>query len=249
MAFRQQNGGTDAPTGSPVAGGRNGGRAAFLASVSLFASLDEPDRVALAEACRERTFLPGEVLFHQGDAGQALYLLRSGSVKLVRLAPGGAETILATYGPGECVGLLSLVDDQPRAAAAVALDAVQALALPQTEFRALVARHAEVAFAMMAALAQTVRRQHAQVQDALLLDVPRRLARMLLELAAKHGEATPEGIRIRVPFTQADLAQMVGAARPTVNKHLNRLQSAGILTAKRGEIVIHRPEALRQQTY
>jgi CRP/FNR family cyclic AMP-dependent transcriptional regulator len=247
MAGGRSNGGTGGGACPSSAGGKNGGRAAFLAGVPLFASLAEQERLALAEACRVRTFPPGEALFHQGDAGHALYILRSGQVKIVRLAPGGTETILAIRGAGECVGALSLVDGEPRATAAVALEEVEALVLPREEFRALVERRTEVAFAVMAALAQTARRRSEQVQDALLLDVPHRLAKKLLELAEQHGVATPEGIQIRMPLTQGDLAQMVGAARPTVNKYLIRLQNEGILTAKRGKIVLHRPEALRQR--
>ena len=94
-----------------------------------------------------------------------------------------------------------------------------------------------------------MRRLNQQLQDALSLDMTARLSKRLLELAAAHGEATPEGMRIGLRLTQQELAQMVGANRSRVTLCLGMLKKRGILTADRNGIVLHKPEELRKRIY
>jgi CRP/FNR family cyclic AMP-dependent transcriptional regulator len=221
----------------------------LLARVPFFASLGEAELQALAAACRTRTFKRGEVLFHEGDPGSALYIVRSGQVKIVVMADTGDETILIVLGPGECLGELSLVDGAPRSATAVALDRVEALVLYREGFLAVLKQSPSAALAVMSGLAGMVRRLTVQVQDAAALDVPGRLAKKLLELADRHGQVTPEGVRIALRLTQQELAQMVGATRVSVNQHLGGFQDRGILTMDREGITLLQPEQLRKRVY
>jgi CRP/FNR family transcriptional regulator/CRP/FNR family cyclic AMP-dependent transcriptional regulator len=215
----------------------------------LFAPLEEEEQRALADSCRTRRFRAGEVLFHEGDPGHALFLLRSGHVKIVQIAADGAELILHVYGPGDTLGELALVDDGPRSATAVAMERVEALALHREEFLALLARHPAVAIAVLNKVISMVRRLNQQMHAVLSLDATGRLAQKLLELADLHGQETAEGIRIGIRITQEQLAQMVGAARSTVNKQLGWFMERGTLTVEREQIVIHRPDQLRQRVY
>jgi CRP/FNR family cyclic AMP-dependent transcriptional regulator len=220
---------------------------AWLARVSCFASLSAPELEALAGVCHVRRFKPGQVLFHEGDPGHALYIIQQGQIKIVRDGPDGQGTILHVFGPGEYLGEMALVDDEPRSATAEALGDVEVLILHRDEFLALVERRPAVARAMMAGLARTVRRVTEQLQDAFLLDVPGRIARRLLSLAEQHGEVTPQGIRIPLRLTLEAWSQMVGAARPTICKELSGFRERGILSLDREGITLHRPEQLRKR--
>jgi CRP/FNR family cyclic AMP-dependent transcriptional regulator len=220
-----------------------------LAQVPFFRSLEDHELQELAGACRPRAFKRGEVLFHDGDPGNVLYVLRSGEVKVVLIADDGEETILHVVRAGECLGELSLVDGAPRSATSVALDRVEALALLREDFLALVERRPAVARAVMAALAGMVRRLSAQVQDVMTLDVAARLAKKLLELADRHGQATDGGVRIDLRLKQQELAEMIGATRVSVNQHLGWFQERGILTFDPEGIILHHPEQLRRRIY
>jgi CRP/FNR family cyclic AMP-dependent transcriptional regulator len=220
-----------------------------LARVSFFASLSAEGLRALEQACRRRTFKRGETLFYEEDPGSALYILQTGQVKIVRLAPDGEERILHLEGPGECLGELSLIDGAPRSAKAVALEAVEALVLYREEFLALVERHPAVARAVMSGLAEMVRRLSEQVQDLTALNVPGRIAKKLLELADSHGQATPEGVQIALKLSQQELAEMIGATRVAVNQALSWFRSQGILATDRQGITLLKPEKLRQRVY
>lgn len=220
-----------------------------LSGVPFFASLGEDALQALEQACRRRVFPRGETLFYEEDPGSALYILQAGQVKIVRLAPDGEERILHLQGEGSCLGELSLIDSAPRSARAVALDRVEALVLYREPFLELLSRHPTVALAVMSELAGMVRRLSAQLQDLTALDVPGRLAKKLLELAATHGQTTPEGRHIPLPLTQQELAHMIGATRVAVNQALSAFRQQGLLTTDRSGITLHQPEKLNQRVY
>jgi CRP/FNR family transcriptional regulator/CRP/FNR family cyclic AMP-dependent transcriptional regulator len=224
-------------------------RPSLLAQVPFFAPLGDEQLQELATACRARTFKKGQALFYEDDPGNALYLLQSGQVKIVSMAPDGGERILHVHGPGECLGEMSLIDGAPRSAAAVALDTVEALVLYREEFLALLQRYPAVALAVMSGLSGMVRRLSAQVHDLTSLDVPGRIAKKLLELAERHGETTPDGLRITVPLTQQELAEMVGATRVAVNQALSYFRHNKLLSTDRDGITLHQPEKLRQRVY
>lgn len=228
---------------------RNATNAGLLARVPLFTDLPESELRVLAESCRSRRFKAGEALFHEEDPGTGLFLLRSGRVSIVRIAPSGAETMLHIYRPGEGLGEMALVDGGPRSATAVALEPVEALFLHRDEFLALLERRPQVALAVLQKVSGLVRRLNEQVQALLSLDVPGRLAHKLLELADAHGEPSPHGLRIGVRITQEQFAQMVGATRPTVNQELRSFQERGLLSIDREGITLHQPDQLRKRIY
>jgi CRP/FNR family cyclic AMP-dependent transcriptional regulator len=219
--------------GQPTSAGPEG-----LVQAALFASLGDAARDALAAACQVRTFKSGQVLFHQGDPGHALYLIQAGRVKIVRLASSGQETILHVAGPGECLGEMALLDEEPRSASAMALEPLEVLMLSREAFDAVVAQQPAVAQAVISELVRRVRRLNERVQDGCWLDVPGRIAKT---------QMTPHGIRITVPLSRDDLAQLVGAARPTVSKELCGFRDQGLLTIDREGITLRQIERLRHR--
>jgi CRP/FNR family cyclic AMP-dependent transcriptional regulator len=220
-----------------------------LAQVALFASLGDAERAALAAACRVRAFKSGQVLFHQEDPGHDLYLIRSGRVKIVRLSPNGQETILHLAGPGECLGEMALLDEAPRSATATALEPVEALRLAREAFLMVLEQRPEVGRAVMRELVRRIRRLNEQVQDSFWLDLRGRIAKTLLTLAERHGQPSSQGIRIPLRLTREELAQLVGAARPTVSTELMGFREQGIVTVDRAGITLHRTEPLRKRLY
>jgi CRP/FNR family transcriptional regulator/CRP/FNR family cyclic AMP-dependent transcriptional regulator len=217
----------------------------LLVQTAVFGSLDEKDLAALAAACRLRRFARGVALFQAGDPGDTLFVLCSGQVKIV-LETDGTDFILCLAGPGECLGELSLIDGQPRSATAIAVEPVEALALSQTELLALIRHHPTIGLALMRRLAAMVRCADGHVHDILSLDATARIAKLLLEIAASHGEATEDGICIALPLTQRELGEMAGVTRWETSRALDRLEQRGILTTCRRGITIRRPDLLRQ---
>jgi CRP-like cAMP-binding protein len=222
-----------------------------LAACRLFADVDPATSSLIAGALRRRRYKRSEVIFHEDDPGDSLYIVKDGSVKITVSAEDGTEpTILATIGPGGFFGELALLDGAPRSATASALGPVETLVLGRAAFDRLVDEQPALRRALLASLAREIRRLTAQVEDLHFLDLPGRLARHLLRLAPSRGEdvgsaSVPEGeIRLSWPYTQGELAGMIGGSRQSVNRLLADFVGQGLLRFEDDELVIPDPRRL-----
>ena len=210
-----------------------------LGRCRLFEGMGPDALRAMARTLRARRFRRGEVLFHEGDPGDSLFVVASGAVKVVVPSEDGEEAILATLRRGDFLGELALLDGAPRSASAVALEATEALALPRDQFLALVATEPAIRDALMASLAGELRRLTTHVAELHFLDLTGRLAARLARLAEEHGDRLPDGsVRLDAPLTQSDLAAMIGATRQSVNKLLGEFEADGLLKMERDVIVV-----------
>ena len=222
-----------------------------LRACRLFADLDEVSLGLCAAALRPRRFRRGETIFHAGDPGDSLFLVTQGAVKITIPPDDGSEpAILTTIGPGGFFGELSLLDGAARSATAVALEATETQILRRDAFDTLVDSQAALRHNLLVTLAGEIRRLTAQVEDLHFLDLPGRLARHLLRtLAIREGrdpasadEVTGEH-RLPWPYTQSELAGMIGGSRQSVNRLLSDLVDEGLVRFEGDQLVI--PDAAR----
>lgn len=210
----------------------------MLGAVPLFHDLPDEDLAALADSVRVRRYRRGEVVFHQGDPGDALYILVSGRIKISSPSETGVEAILATLQPGEFFGALALLDGAPRSASATAVDGTEVMILPRSTFRRLLNEHGAIRDHVLAALAGEVRRLTYHVEELHFLDIAGRLAARLVRLAEGAPPDADGAIRIAGPITQGELAAMVGSTRQSVNRLLGFLTEDGLIRQEREAIVI-----------
>ena len=222
-------------------------RTAILASGLLFRSLPPADLARLAERLVPRTYPRGEVVFHRDDPAGALHFIREGQVKIVLTTEGGKETLLALFGAGECFGEIAALDGGARSATAVAVERTETLALLRDDLIAFLREHPDFALDVISLLAMRLRRLDERLEDAYFLDLDGRLARCLLDLAEQSGERAQDGVRVRMPLSQTDLAAMLGSTRVSVNRLLGAYQDAGIIAVERDAIVIKDVEGVRRR--
>jgi CRP-like cAMP-binding protein len=212
---------------------------AALEGVPLFRGLDADNLAALAETIRVRRYRRGEVIFHQGDPGDALHVILRGRVKISSPSEGGVEAILVTLRAGEFFGALALLDGSPRSASATAVEAAETLVLPRERFRRLVDEVPEFRDHVFAELARELRRLTNPVEELHFLDIAGRLAARLVRLAEEQAGADADGaIRLDGPITQGELAAMVGSTRQSINKLLGMLIDDGLVRLDRDAIVV-----------
>ncbi len=212
---------------------------AILESVPLFRDLSERDLGTLAASLRTRRHRRGEVIFHQGDPGDSLYIIISGRVKISSPSESGVEAILTTLRPGEFFGSLALLDGAPRSASATAVELTETLILPRDTFRQLVNDWPEIRDHVFAELARELRRLTYHVEELHFLDIAGRLAARLARMAEEQGSAGDDGqLRLEGPITQGELAAMVGSTRQSVNKLLGYLADDGHIRLEREAIVV-----------
>jgi CRP/FNR family transcriptional regulator len=218
-----------------------------LGKLPLFAALDDDANVALRVAMRHENFSRGDVIFDEGDAGDKLFAVIEGKVKLARTAPDGRENLQAVLGPGEMFGELSLFDPKPRTAGAVALTDTVLASLAHEELRPWITGRPDVAVQLLQALAQRLRRTNDVLADLVFNDVPSRVAKALLGLAERFGQPTNDGIHVAHDLTQEELAQLVGASRETVNKALADFSARGWIAIESRAVVIRDVEGLSRR--
>ena len=211
-----------------------------LQACRLFAGLDEAGLSLVSAALRGRRFRRGEVIFHEGDPGDSLSIVARGSVKILVTPEDGAEpAILTTVGPGGFFGEHALLDGRARSATAVAVDPVETYVLRRDAFDRLVDDEPALRHALLAALAGEIRRLTAQLQDLHFLDLPGRLARNLLRRIEAADGRLPDGeVRLPWPYTQGELAGMIGGSRQSVNRLLADFVGQDLLRFEGDEIVI-----------
>jgi CRP/FNR family cyclic AMP-dependent transcriptional regulator len=120
------------------------------------------------------------------------------------------------------------------------------LTLPRSAYLDHLRRCPQLALNVMRTLSTRLRSTTDQAGSLAFLDVYRRVARKLLELAEGHGVTEAEGVRIAVPLTQQELATMVGATRESTNKALAAFRRQGLIRLRRGQIIVVNPQALRE---
>jgi CRP-like cAMP-binding protein len=218
-----------------------------LRACGLFAGVDETELEALARQMRSRKYRNDETIFHQDDPGDALYIVTAGAVKIVLpSAEDGEPAIMATLRPGDFFGALALLDGAPRSATAVALGKTETLVLRREAFLELVDSDRTLRVALLASLSREIRSITAHVQDLHFLDLPGRLANRILREAEGRPREEDGSVRLPWPYTQSELAGMIGGSRQSVNRLLADLVDEGLIELRREALVIPDPAALQR---
>ncbi|MBA2450415.1 MAG: Crp/Fnr family transcriptional regulator [Chloroflexi bacterium] len=204
----------------------------------LFSHFEDEQLRSLAGGLRRRRFRRNEVIFHQGDPGDSLHLVSSGAVKIVLPSSEGEEAIIATLRRGDYFGELALVDGAPRSATAAALESTETLVLPRDAFRSLLDGEPHLRDALLTGLAAELRRLTGHVEELHFLDLAGRLAMRLVRLANERQPAARRDVQLDWPYTQSDLAAMIGGTRQSVNKLLSELVSEGLIRIEPDSLII-----------
>jgi len=186
------------------------------------------------QVLNRRRYRKDDTLFHEGDAGDLLYVVDRGRVAIRVTTALGDVVTLTVLGPGATFGEQALVDSSAtRTASAVALEPVEVLTLHRRDFEALRSTEPSLDAMLVDLLATQVRRLTVRLQEALFVPADARVLRRLAELVEVYGA---EGSHSEIPLRQDDLAAMAGTTRPTVNRLLRRLEGDGVVELRRGQI-------------
>jgi CRP/FNR family transcriptional regulator, cyclic AMP receptor protein len=218
-----------------------------LRSCPLFKHADESVLRSVAAGLRRRRFRRNEVIFHQGDPGDSLHIVGTGAVKILLPSAEGEEAIIATLRPGDFFGELALLDGASRSATAAALEPSETLVLPRSTFLQLLDHDPGLRNALLFGLARELRRLTGHVEELHFLDLAGRLAMRLTRLARESVPDAPGEVRLDWPFTQSDLAAMIGGTRQSVNRLLSGLVDDGLVRIERDFLVITNVDQLARR--
>jgi CRP/FNR family transcriptional regulator, cyclic AMP receptor protein len=214
-------------------------RRALLLANPFFKDLDAAliDRLMAHAVTRKVT--KGTVLFRKGDAGSRLYAVCAGAVRISVPSEQGQDAIFNLVPPGEIFGEIALLDGGERTADAVAIENSELMVIERRDFVPLLQQHPEVAMKVIEILCSRLRKTSEQVEDIVFLGLPHRLAKALLQLHRRAGDA-----RAKINITQRELSQMIGTSRESTNKQLRDWERKKWLKLERGGVLILTPAAL-----
>ena len=221
----------------------------FLAGLTLFADLEAQQLEQIAQRVQRRTFALGVTLFHQDMPGTMMYMIETGSVRVISIGRTGQELTLNVLGPGEIFGELSILDGQQRSATAITLVPTVVWLLSQADLKEFMSKYPPVNQAMIQILVERVRATARRLEAMTFQDVLGRLAFELLSLADRSGQPYEQGIEITIPLTQVDLASMVGATRESVNKAVSVLRSKELINVDGTRWFLQDPAGIQQILY
>jgi len=214
----------------------------FLATVPLLSGLDRSELSRFVDLTREKFYPRGSVILFENDPGDSLFVVREGRVKVVLIGEDGREVILGVLGVGDHFGELALIDDRPRSAHVIAMEDSNLLVLRREDFKRRVESSPTIAWSLLTELSHRLRRADDKIGGLVLLDVPGRIARLLLDLADEAGRPT-----IEKALTHQTIAQMIGASRETVSRAMKDFQDANWVTVERRRITLANRPALEQR--
>ena len=216
----------------------------LLGGVPLFSELSPEELDQVAQVAIPRSYPRETRVFHEGDPGDACYIVSQGSCRVTRQHSDGRVITLATLGPGAIFGELAMLDGERRSASVEAAENTELLALPAIDVRKLIRSHPGMAEKLVVALTRRLREANERISRQSFQTVPSRVAGVLNQLLAEEG-FTPlvkDGVTIRL--RQSDLAQMAGTSRESVSRFLADLERAGIVRPGRGRVTVLAPDKL-----
>lgn len=195
-----------------------------LRSVPLFSQLRESDLELLARLAEPREYPKNRVVLFANDPCDAFYIVLSGTIKVMLIAEDGREVILSLVRQGDFFGEMALMDDEPYAASAIAMDDARLLVLNRDDFRRCVVEIPGMSLGLLRALCGRLGEADHKIGGLILVDVAGRVAHLFLELAAQNG-----GDLIPTPPTHQVIAQLVGSSRETVSRTVSALQQQKVI--------------------
>jgi CRP/FNR family transcriptional regulator, cyclic AMP receptor protein len=208
----------------------------LIRRVPLFAMLTATQAEAVAEAVIKRRFKRGELVVEQGKKSNALFIILTGRCRVFTSDARGREVILANMQPGDYIGEMSLIDNEPHSASVRAEVQTDVLMLGRLEFARCLPENTSMAYAVMKGLVQRLRSADRKIESLALMDVYGRVARALMEASELDAQGNTV---IRDKVSRQDLAKMVGASREMVSRVMKDLEERGYIeTLESGMVMI-----------
>ncbi len=210
---------------------------AFWRSFPIFEAFSDTLVGAVASVATYRKWPAGTSIFQRGDEGNYMLLTVSGRIKLSLITTQGKELSLRHIEAGMILGEMAILDDAPRSADATAAVETEAYVISKRDFQRILDSHPEAARAVIHYLCSRLRETTDQLETIALYDLDARVARFFLStLRQIHGDELPESANLQLALSQSEIAGVLGASRPKVNRSIVSLEEKGAIKRADGLI-------------
>jgi CRP/FNR family transcriptional regulator, cyclic AMP receptor protein len=212
----------------------------------FWAVLEDEERASLADLGRITVYPPGAVMCVEGDPATHVFVLVEGWVKILSVTRDGHELTLALRGQGDVIGEIAGETSGHRTATVQAIGTVRALIVAYEKFSSFLDSHLGAGHAYRRMFAQRWNDTDTLLRSRSVTSGAQRLARLLLDLAARHGVTAGREVHVAMPLTQVELASMAGTSRATVTRALSNWRRRGIIRTGQRDVTITDLAALRK---
>ncbi len=219
-----------------------------LAKVPIFSGLAPAEMDFLAQHALSRTYVPGQIIFNEGDPCAGLYVVVSGHVRIFKTSVGGREQVLSIDGPGSSVAELPVFDGGEYPASVTAVNDATLLFISKQAFQELCLAHPHVALKVLRVVGARLRRLVGIIEELSFTTVRHRLAALLLRLAKKEGTVLSGGkVVLTLPENNQEVASQIGTVRELVSRNLSRFQSEGLIEIDGRKLTIINSKAIESE--
>ena len=211
----------------------------ILKLIPYFSEFGTAELEFIKQACFEKSFQRGEIIFLEGEPAETLFFLVSGIVKIFKTSAQGKEQILNIARPREVLNDISIFDNGPNPVSAQASSTVMLYGIKKDRLEAILRQYPRIAMNIIRVLTERTRQLISLVEDLSFKHVIGRVSKILLEHA---GDGASTGQKL----TQQEMAAMAGTAREVVARSLKALEERGVIRMERHRIVITNRKTLEE---
>jgi len=193
----------------------------------LFSEFENEDLVALSSVGKRKVFRRGEAVFHQGDTADAMFLIKSGRIKLSKIFADGREVTLDYRKEGDTFGENIFGEATKYPVTAWCEEDTYTCGLKISDFEQLILEHPSIGLRVIRKQSELIESLSTRLGDMAIPSLEERLYRILINVARDHGVAVDQGVRIQFPLTHEDLSFLTGSHRVTITKAIKKLGKAG----------------------
>ena len=217
----------------------------YLSEVDIFRDLAPEEIEALGRRAPMRTVPAGAVIYSPDEAGEVLFILKVGRVRLYRLSPDGKAFTMAIVEAGTIFGEMAMLGQEMRDSHAEALAPCVLCLMSRADVQTLLLGDSRIALRIAETLGRRLLDAEQRLADFALKALPQRLATLLASLAEGQPPRLFRPAQREVRLTHEQLADLVGTHRETATKVLNELRAAGLIELRRGRVLVLDIAALR----
>lgn len=205
---------------------------------STIVTLTNEEQIAFRQFAKKIQVKAGQMIFEEEESPQFVYLIEVGAIKISRSSPLGEVVTVGIRQSGDVVGVAEVLRGMNRCCFAEALETCELWKLDSQSFIKILYTNPGLAVKVTTALGTRLREAETTILNLVTLEVDRRLAKLLLELARKHSKPGEKGLKINIRLTQQELATMIGTSRQTVTTTLQKFKSEGLIESNKRNIEI-----------
>lgn len=216
----------------------------MLEEIPILSSLSQSDRGNVKDLFIEKHFGKDDYIFFEGDPSSWLGIVLDGRVKTIKHSEGGKDVVLDVILPGEMLGEVAAFNGEPYPATAQAMEPTVVASIHRDDYHRLLQQYPALALRVIEVLGHRLREAQEMIKSMAVERVERRIARVLLKLAAITGSSNENGIVIELPLTRQDIAEMAGTTVETAIRTMSKFKKDGLIQTKRGQVTILEPHEL-----